>query len=350
MTEIDTKTGSASKVECSIVIPICERWDDVTNVYETYASFLLDHGYNCHFYYVLDGEYPEVAEILEQLIADGNPITFIQLARWFGEATALAVGFDACRGETILTLPPYVQIETEEVIKLLDALEHCDVAVARRIRDHDTAYNRIQSNIFNWMVSKLTGETFRDLGCSARALRRQTALELNLYGDQHRFLPLLASHRGFRVKEISCRQAIGDQQTRLYKPGVYLRRVLDILSAFFLIKFTKKPLRFFGFVGSLVFLSGAGLMILLAVQRLAFDMTLGDRPLLLLGTLLLVLGIQIFAIGLIGEIVIFTHAKDIKEYNIETIVRGVDSSLDAPPENPATTPGSDTPNAAVSKS
>ena len=229
-----------------------------------------------------------------------------------------------------------MQVEAEEVIKLIEALEHCDVAVARRIRGRDTIYNRIQSTVFNWMVSKLTGEPFRDLGCSARALRRHVALELQLYGDLHRFFPLLASHRGYRVQEIPCRQANSDQQTRLYRPGVYLRRMLDILTAFFLFKFTKKPLRFFGLVGSLVFVSGAVLMIVLAIQRLFFGMALGDRPILLLAALLLVLGIQIFAIGLIGEIVIFTHAKDIKEYNIETIVSSADAKPVARPDDLAT--------------
>jgi glycosyltransferase involved in cell wall biosynthesis len=170
MTDTKHKTESALEDEYSVIIPICERYDDVTSVYETYAATLKNHGYNCHFYYVLDGNYPDVLKILQQLIAEGNPITILQLARRFGEATALATGFDACRGERVLTLPPYLQIEAEEVIKLIEALEHCDVAVARRIRHRDTIYNRIQSNIFNWKVRKLTGEIFRDLGCSARAL------------------------------------------------------------------------------------------------------------------------------------------------------------------------------------
>jgi glycosyltransferase involved in cell wall biosynthesis len=335
MINTDHKTEGEIADEYSVIIPVCERWDDVTKVYESYAAALKSHGCNYHFYYVLDGKYPEVSETLQQLIADGNPITIIQLARWFGEATALAAGFEASQGERILTLPPYMQIEAEEIIKLIDALEHSDVAVARRIRDTDTAYNRVQSRAFNWIVRKLAGENFRDLGCSARALHRKVALELQLYGDQHRFFPLLASHRGYRVNEIPCRQALSDQQTRFYGPGIYLRRIIDILSAFFLIKFTKKPLRFFGLVGSLVFTSGTLLMIILAVQRLGFGIALRERPLLLLAALLVVLGIQIFAIGLIGEIVIFTHAKDMKEYNIETIIRRTDSGLVAQQEDRA---------------
>ena len=317
---LERKTESGSNDELSIVIPISERYEDIAEVYENYATSLRNAGYRYHFYYVLDGEYPDVAKALQRLTSDGQPITTIQLARYFGEATALAAGFRASSSEQILMLPPYLQIEAAEIPKLIEALAHCDVAVARRIRDKDTLFNRLQSNLFNWTARALTKEPFHDLGCGAKALRRSAANELQLYGDQHRFLPLLAKYSGFRVREISCRQAVSDQQSRPYMPGIYVRRMLDLLTAFFLLKFTKKPLRFFGLLGSLVFTAGAALMIVLVIQRLGFGIALGDRPMLLLAALLTVLGIQIIAIGLIGEIIIFTHAKDIKEYNIELIV------------------------------
>jgi glycosyltransferase involved in cell wall biosynthesis len=335
MTNATRETVDESTEKCSVIVPIGDRYDDISSVYEIYSTTLEENGYKCHFYYVLDGEYPDVSDTLQKLSAAGEPVSIIQLARWFGEATALVTGFHACRGELVVTLPPYLQVEAQDTVKLIEALEHCDVAVARRIRDSDTIDNRFQSTVFHWIVRKLTGETFRDLGCGAGALRRDVAMELQLYGDQHRFFPLLARHRGYRVEEIPCKQATSDQETRLYKPGIYLRRMLDILSAFFLFKFTRKPLRFFGLVGSLVFVIGVVLMLILITQRVFFGMALGDRPILLLAALLLVLGIQIFAIGLIGEIVIFTHAREIKEYNIETIVR----SDDLPPDHPSASLG-----------
>jgi hypothetical protein len=111
-----------------------------------------------------------------------------------------------------------------------------------------------------------------------------------------------------------------DTPRRIYSPGIYLRRILDIFSIFFLVKFTKKPLRFFGILGSSVFAAGFLILLYLLYTKVFQGVALGDRPILLLGTLLIVLGVQVFAIGLLGEIIIFTHAKDIKEYTIDQII------------------------------
>ena len=315
----------------SVVIAISDRFDDIGTVYEAYREALSERDYRYHFFYVLDGEHPAAARALESLIANGEPVSVIKLGRWFGEATALSAGFSASSADRILTLPPYLQIEPAEIHRIIEALDDCDVAVGTRVRDKDTRFNKAQSRLFNWTVRKLTGASFTDLGCGARALRRQVADEIQLYGDQHRFLTLLASRQGFRVNEVACRQHPTDQQSRVYGAGIYVRRLLDVLTAFFLVKFTKKPLRFFGLVGSTLFASGVIMLVVLAFQRLWFDIPAGDRPLLLVATLLVTLGIQIIAIGLIGEIIIFTHARELKEYNIDRIVTGGEN---APSDEP----------------
>ena len=130
----------------------------------------------------------------------------------------------------------------------------------------------------------------------------------------------MAHRQGFRVIELEVAQSEKDVHQRLYAPGLYVRRLLDLLTIFFLIKFTKKPLRFFGLVGTTLFTLGTIGTLFLITQRLFFDMSLADRPALILSSLLVVLGVQIIAIGLIGEIIIFTHAKDLKEYKIEKII------------------------------
>jgi hypothetical protein len=165
-----------------------------------------------------------------------------------------------------------------------------------------------------------TGSAFEDLGSGVRAFRREVVTEVPLYGDQHRFLPLLAKHLGFRVCEVDVQQSSREKFFRIYRPGVYPRRLLDLLTVFFLIKFTKKPLRFFGLIGVTTSAIGGLIMLYLLVERLSRGIALAERPALLLSSLLVVLGIQIFALGLLGELIIFTHAKDIKEYMIEEII------------------------------
>ena len=135
-----------------------------------------------------------------------------------------------------------------------------------------------------------------------------------------RLMPILASRWGYQVSEIDLAQSKHDPYRRVYAPGVYMRRLLDLLTIFFLIKFTQKPLRFFGLIGSGTALLGGVIISVLVIQRQFFSMPLGDRPALLLAALLVVLGVQLLALGLIGELMIYIHARELKEYTVKEIV------------------------------
>jgi len=194
------------------------------------------------------------------------------------------------------------------------------MVIARRWPRKDSLLNRIQSRVFHMFLNPVSEFKFHDIGCGVRVFRKQVAQEVHIYGDQHRFLPILAYKYGFRVLEVDAVQSQKDTLQRVYSPGIYVRRILDIFSIFFLVKFTKKPLRFFGILGSSIFAVGFLILLSLLFAKVFQGVALANRPILLLGTLLVVLGAQIFAIGLLGEIIIFTHAKDIKEYTIDKII------------------------------
>lgn len=311
----------SDKIDISVIVPVSERFDDVRALYEDYKKGLSGCAdKTCEFIYVIDGDYPDVVESLKALQQEGEPITIVKLAKWFGEATALTAGFNQSRGEILMTLPAYYQVEAEDLLKLLFALKHCDMAIGRRWPRIDARINQLQSRLFHALLNFLADSSFHDLGCGARALRRRIIEEVPIYGDQHRFFPLLAARSGFRIEEVPLRQSRRDPHRRIYRPGVYLRRLLDVLTVFFLVKFTKKPLRFFGLIGSATFAVGALLMLFIVVERLSTGVPLAERPALLLSSLLVVLGAQLFALGLLGELIIFTHAGQIKEYTIEEII------------------------------
>ena len=307
-------------IDVSVVIPVSERYDDIKNTYKNYIEVLRGLDKNFEVIYVLDGEFPEVRAALEELQNDGEPITIVQLAKWFGEATALTAGFDNARADIILTLPAYNQVEAQEIPKVLGSLETHDMAIARRWPRVDSKINQLQSKVFHGLLNFITGSEFKDLGCGVRAFKRQVVAEIPVYGDQHRFFPVLASRRGFKIAEVDIPQSKQDSNLRLYSTGVYPRRLLDIMTIFFLVKFTKKPLRFFGLIGLGTFAIGGVILLFLVIERLFIGGALADRPALLLSSLLVVLGVQIFALGLIGELIIFTHAKQLKEYTVEEIV------------------------------
>ena len=258
---------------------------------------------------------------MKELREKHQEIKIIILNRDFGEATALSVGFNKAKGTYIITLPPYFQVEPEGIKKVIENLgKGNDVVVSRRYPRIDSSFNKIQNLIFHWFVRKLTGMSFNDLGCGLRGMHRKVTREINLYGDLHRFIPILAHMQGFKITEIDVRQSLKDSNIRLYRPGVYIRRLLDILTIFFLFKFTKKPLRFFGLVGMSFFAIGFLINLYLSILRLMDQSGLANRPLLLLGVLVMVLGIQMASIGLLGEIIIFTHARETKDYQIEEIL------------------------------
>lgn len=312
-------TATTENIELSVIIPITERCDPVTALYHEYKRAIESTGKTFEFIYVIDGEHPEALKELIKL-QETNSITVITLAKWFGETTALNAAFGKAKGKFFLTLPAYQQVVADEIPEIIKTLETCDMVLARRCPRSDSLINRIQARMFNFLLRFSTDLQINDAGCSVRAFTRDIIDNVQLYGDLHRFFPVIVHQQGYRVIETNIAQAKEDKHRRLYSPGLYVRRLLDLLTIFFLIKFTKKPLRFFGLIGTALLASGVIGTLLLITQRLFFDMSLADRPALILSSLLVVLGVQIIAIGLIGEIIIFTHAKELKEYKIDKII------------------------------
>ncbi len=320
--------------DVSAIIPVGGRHGDLAALYREYRSALAALGGTAEFIFVLDGPAPKAAEQIEQLLRAGEKLTVIELTRHFGEATALMAGFQRASAHVIVTLPAYYQIEASEIGKLVRALDSADMAIGHRWPRAGGSLERARRDLFHGILGKVTGQRYRDLGCSVRAFNRRVLEEISLYGDQHRFLPVLANRQGFRVTEIDVRQSPRDRFEGSYTPRDYVRRALDIFSVFFLVRFTKRPLRFFGMIGAVTFGLGALITAWLVIDRLFLGHALGDRPALLLSSLLVVLGLQLFALGLLGELIIFTHAREMKDYKIDRIIEYAKADvtqLPAPP-------------------
>lgn len=318
----DISDPETSAAMISVIVPVTERYDDLSEIYQSHSRVLKQTGRSFEFIFIIDDGFAEAAQKLETLQTSGEPIRVILLPRRFGEATALMIGFEQARGDIILTLPAYFQAVSEGLERVLSLLdEGYDMVVVRRWPRIDSWINRFQNHVFHTLTRLLTGVQFHDISCGIKGMRRRVLREIHLYGDLHRFLPLLAYQRGFRVVETSVEQHSKDTGIRVYNPGVYLRRLLDLLTLLFLFKFTKKPLRFFGLVGSALFAAGGIITLYLGFYRILGFGGIADRPLLLLGVLLMVLGVQTVSIGLIGEIIIFTHARKMKDYAIEKVLK-----------------------------
>jgi len=304
----------------SVVIPVGSRHSDLAALYDEYRRGLDALGRPYETIFVVDGPQPDATAKLRALGSQDNRITVLNLSRSFGEATALAAGLERSKGEIIITLPAYYQIEASGIASLVSALEDADMSIGRRWPRAGGRFEKLRRSAFHGIVKVFTGSDFHDLGCGARAMRRQVVEDVSLYGDQHRFIGLLAQSQGFRVAEVEVPQSSKDRYDGGYPIREYAHRALDILTVLFLVRFTKKPLRFFGMLGVSMFSLGAVLILFMVIQRLFFDQGLSDRPALLLASLLAVLGLQLFAIGLLGELIIFTHARSIKDYQVHEVV------------------------------
>jgi glycosyltransferase involved in cell wall biosynthesis len=307
MKPITTSAGVEPLAGISAIVPIGQRQDNMREIYREYRDGLDACGTPYQLIFVLDGHYAE-------------RVTLVKLSKPFGESTALMAGFEQAEGGIIVTLPAYFQIMGSSINDLVKGLGNADVVAARRYPRAGSWFEQLRRAAYHRLVNWLTELPLRDLGCGARALRRSVLAEITLYGDQHRLFPALADRQGFRVAEIDVPQSPRDHNSGRYRTRDYAHRILDIITVFFLVRFTKKPLRFFGMVGALTVALGGALLLYLAVDRLVFGNSIADRPALLYASLMVVLGVQVFALGLLGELLIFTHARSLKDYHIERIV------------------------------
>ncbi len=301
----------------SIIVRVTERPAALDGLYEEYAPAIRELGVPFEFLFAIEPWAKELAEPLAALAEAGEPIRVVEFARSVGEANLLRFAGERSRGRIVLTLPAYHRIEAEAMPELIREIEAgADLAVARRWPRADRGINRLQTRAFNSILRRLVGQTTQDVGCGVQAMRREVLEETPLYGDFFRFLPVLAVREGFRVVEVEAPQHPRDQRTRVYSPGTYLRRLIDVLGLFFLVRFTEKPLRFFGLIGSAMSIVGVIVLGVLFVQRQFGGQPIANRPILLVGVTALTLGVQTVALGLIGEIIVHLHAARGRGYRV----------------------------------
>ena len=308
-------SGRADARLVSVIVPVVERSDDLMVLRQAFAQELERRGEEHEFLFVFDGGFAPPPELVDLSRRDES-IRLLSFARVFGETAALRLGIERSRGDVIITLPAYFQVQPGGIALMLDALQGgADLVVANRSPRVDSWLNRLQSRGFHWMLSGVTDRRFHDIACGVRVMRRATAEALPIYGDLHRFIPALALREGYRVDEVAVPQHPSDARTRVYRPGTYLRRLLDVAAFFFLAKFTEKPLRFFGLVGSVCFGLGAVTSLVLLWERLA-GQAIANRPLLLLAVLLVALGVQLMGLGLVGEIIVHLRSPHRRAYRV----------------------------------
>lgn len=302
--------------DVGVIVPVTERPEPLDEIYEEYSKAIIASGRSCEFLFALEPFNHAALAALRPLAEAGEPIRVIESGHTVGESTLLKLAASRVRGQVLVVLPAYRRVVASAIPDLVRRVEEgVDLANARRWPRRDSWLNRVQTRVLHAVVSGLSHGRVQDVGSGVRALRPDVLREMPLYGDFFRFLPLLALREGYSVVEVDAEQHPDDSTLRVYSPGTYLRRAIDVLGLFFVSRFTYKPLRFFGLIGSLLGGIGGVLLIIMFFQRLA-GQGLADRPLLLLAVLLFTLGVQAVALGLIGEIIVHFNAPHRRPYRV----------------------------------
>jgi hypothetical protein len=303
--------------DVSVVVAVVERPGSLVELYREVTPPLGAAGLTFEVIFATYPWFRGLTAPLTELAAQGEPIRVLEIGQALGETALLKAAASTATAPIILTVPAYPQADPSVLPALVDRIRRgADLAVACRSPRRDSLVNRIQSWILHAFVGHLAGGKLRDVACGVRAMRWASMAEVPLYGDFSRFLPLIALREGFQVEEVAAPVHPRALQARVYSPGTYLRRLVDVLGLLFLLKFTDKPLRFFGLFGTVAGGIGAVMLVIVFLQRVTSDSSIADRPLLLLGVLLLTVGIQAIALGLVGEIIVHYSVGRQRRYRI----------------------------------
>lgn len=295
-------------LQVSLIIPIYNEAENLPELVERVGSAMKRSGRTFELICVDDGSTDQSASLLEELAASRSWLHPLYLARNYGQSGALQAGFDAARGEIIVTLDGDLQNDPAEVpdlLNLLDEKPEVDVISGWRKNRRDRAVSRkLPSRIANAFISWVTGVRLNDYGCALKLYRRQVIRELRLYGELHRFIPALAAEVGANIIEVSVSHYSRTRGKSKYGIDRTVRVLLDLLWVQFLMRFLHRPMHAFGGAGIVLGFAGFLILAYLAFEKLVLGYNIGTRPLLLLGVLLVLIGVQLIASGLLGELLI----------------------------------------------
>ncbi len=293
--------------ELSVVIPVYNERENVEELYKGLREVMEGIGREYEIIFVDDGSTDGSDEVLDKIAKEPfSKVTVVHFRRNFGQTAAMDAGFRQSTGKVIITLDADLQNDPADIPMMLDKLnEGYDIVSGWRKNRKDAFVKRtLPSMVANWLISKVTGVHLHDYGCTLKCYRREVVEHLTLYGELHRFLPALASHIGARVVEVPVTHHPRIHGESKYGISRVFKVLVDLMVVVFLLKYSSRPFRLFGSGGLVSFALGFLMALYLSLEKLLFGVHIGNRPLLLLSVLLMILGIQLASLGILAELLI----------------------------------------------
>ena len=311
--------------ELSVVVPLYNEAESLQPLVEQLLAALRPLGRSFELVLVDDGSSDGTAAQLRELAARTPELVAVLLRRNYGQTPAMSAGFDASRGQVIVTLDGDLQNDPADIPLLLEQLEQgYDLVSGWRHRRQDPAMSRkLPSRLANRLIARVTGVRLHDYGCSLKAYRRELVGDMNLYGELHRFLPALAFIEGARISEVKVNHHPRRFGASKYGIDRTFRVLMDLLTVWFMKRFLTQPMYVFGFGGLLSLAIGVALSAVLLAEKLQ-GADIGNRPLLLVAVLALICGVQLFCFGLLAELQMRTYHESQGRpiYRVRETLRG----------------------------
>jgi len=304
-------------MDISIIIPVYNEEANIIPLYKELKQAMDKIRKEYEVIFVDDGSNDGTFERLSEINRTDRNVRVIQFTKNFQKAAALTAGFKEAKGEAIVTIDGDLQDDPNEIKKILDEIKNCDLVVGWRYNRADKFTKKIASSIFNRLVKFTTGIKIHDSDCNLRAIKDYVAKDLNIYGGLYRYIPIIAHNKGYVVKEVKV-----NHRKRLYGKSKYGAKrlfggVLDLITIKFLISYTKKPMHLFGYFGFISTFIGSLFGLYLLIIKYVYNNPIANRPLLFLSILLVLVGVQFFSIGLIGEMITSYNQNAERQYTIK---------------------------------
>ncbi len=290
----------------TVLVPVMNEEGNLHDLYNSLLPEMESIGLPFEILIVDDGSRDRSWEIIQELNATDPRVIGLRHRRNFGKAQGLSHGFAAARGDVIITMDGDLQDDPSEISRFLEKLyEGNDLVSGWKQRRQDPLGKTFPSKIFNWTVRKSTGVQLHDFNCGFKAYRREVTQSIRLYGELHRFTPVLAHAEGFKIAELAVEHHARKWGTSKYGWSRLTKGFLDLLTVIFITRYRQRPMHLFGLPGILFMLFGGLLGAWLAVEKFVNEESIGGRPLLMLAVLMIMIGTQFFGLGLLGEYLSF---------------------------------------------
>ena len=319
----DSGSSGPSEPDVTVIVPAYEEDESLPELTDRIRAACEEADLSFRVWIVDDGSRDDTWTVVQRLHADDDRIDGIRFRRNYGKSAALAVGFERAEGRYVVTMDADLQDDPAEIPGLIEILEEGRDLVSGWKRDRkDPLSKTIPSRFFNWVTRKLSGIELHDFNCGLKAYRREVVKSVDVYGELHRYIPLLAHWAGYdRITETPVEHHARKYGETKFGFERFIRGFLDFVTVLFLTRYAVRPMHFFGAIGTVAFVFGLAVSLWLTIDKLVFGEYLSDRPLLLLGALCILFGAQMFTTGLLGEMVIQPRMEETASYEVSETTR-----------------------------